>query len=164
MADDRAPVESGLGKSQRVPSHRSSSGAERVTSRGKDLPSYATNKGSNNQRDFASSFCVNEVTWPTASAPSRERTRQSLSGRNRRVIVKRRRLRVDARAVQEGSLADTDSAPRRLKVEDFFDQVIAEVPDLPSGLADRLRAIVNRRAAGAHASLRKAIEEATREE
>lgn len=61
-------------------------------------------------------------------------------------------------------MAETDSAPRRLKVEDFFDQVIAEVPDLPPGLGDRLRAIVNKQAAGPHASLRKAIEEATRGE
>jgi len=66
--------------------------------------------------------------------------------------------------VQEGSLADTDPAPRRLKVEDFFNQVIAEISDLPPGLADRLRAIVSKQAAGAHASLRKAIEEATRAE
>jgi hypothetical protein len=63
-------------------------------------------------------------------------------------------------------LADPGSEPRRLKVEEFFGQVIAEVSDLPPDLADRLRAIVSKskQAASAHVSIQRAIEDATRGE
>lgn len=59
-----------------------------------------------------------------------------------------------------------DSVPRRLRVGDFFDQVIAEVPDLPPGLGDRLRDIVRKGKQGAseRASIQKAIEAATSDE
>lgn len=57
------------------------------------------------------------------------------------------------------------SAQRRLKVEEFFDQVVAEVPELPAGLAERLSELIGttKQVAGANVSIRKAIEEATRD-
>ncbi len=63
-------------------------------------------------------------------------------------------------------LGERGSGPRRLNVEEFFDQVISDVPELPPGLADRLRGIVGqtKQVSGAHSSIRKAIEETTRDE
>lgn len=57
------------------------------------------------------------------------------------------------------------SAQRRLRVEEFFDHVVAEVPALPPGLADHLSKLIGttKQIAGANVAIRKAIEEATRD-